>query len=216
MYWPPRRQTLGTSHSCHSGFRQGECAAAAGKRDLQQRALLQMWGSEFDPPSSVSEQLKTQVNICVLHLRPLLTFHHSVSNVSLYLTLNNVKLSYLRNNCLPALRLTHQLPPWPDVHPKCLWSPSTTEDSELTLGKCKHADACRSPASVRNPAQCFWALQGWMWLVQITWYNFIVFSVGPTNGPMWPTCRQRNTTQNLSQIRIWFHIITIWQKQNYS
>lgn len=56
-----------------------------------------------------------------------------------------------------------------------------------------HADSCRSTEPVRNHAQYFQDSQGWVWYVQMQWYNFI-FSVQPMDHlPVqwdWPSGRE--------------------------
>lgn len=136
-----------------------------------------------------------------------------LKHISVYLTLNNVKLPYLSNNCLPALRLTHQLPPWPDVHPKCLWSAPTTEDSEITLGMQMHAGAQHLweilPSILElSKAGCD--------LCKSHGIILYFFFSGASGTNQWSNVTNLQAEKYysvfLSQIRIWLHIITIWQK----
>lgn len=152
---------------------------------------------------SVSEQLKTQVNICVLHLN---ISALCLECICAYHILDNVQPSYLSNDCQPALQLTHQLPSWPGEHPNI---------SGLPIHCKQRAEPGNAEPSIceKSCSALFSLLRlGVMLANQMASFYFFSRANGTNERSSGTNLHARQYTQNLSQVRIWLHIITIYKK----
>lgn len=204
MHWSFRKQTQGTSHSCYSGFREDECSAATSKTTLLQRVLTKdtnvwLWPAFL----SISVQLKTQVNICVLHLNiSALCFEC----ICAYHILDNVQPSYLSNDYHPALQLTHHLPPWPGKHPNVSGLHSHCKQKAVP-GNAESSICEKSSSILYSPLRL-----GVMLTNQMASFRFFRRANGTHQWFNETHLHIRHYTQNLSQVRIRLHIITIYKK----
>lgn len=123
-----------------------------------------------------------------------------------YHILDNAQPSYLSNDCQPALQLTHQLPSWPGEHPNISGPPI----------HCKQrAEPGNAEPSIceKSCSALFSLLRlGVMLANQMASFYFFSRANGTNERSSGTNLHARQYTQNLSQVRIWLHIITIYKK----